>query len=211
MLRLGWVLWWHPSEPTIWQESGDQFSYYHYGREIAAGNGYVHYVRNVPTAYYPIGYPAILAALFFVVGHTPIPDDYMMALNIQNVVVGTASVVLAYVIGRALFGERGGVAGAAILAVFPNLVFQVATVQLETMYIFWCLAALAIVVTHDWSRGLPSTRRLLAFGAVLGVSVLIRPFSIWFVVALFAGGDGRPGRLLAQRQAGGRPARPSCC
>ena len=55
------------------------------------------------------------------------------------------------------------------------------------MYIFWCLAALAIVVTHDWSRGLPSTRRLLAFGAVLGVSVLIRPFSIWFVVALFAG------------------------
>ena len=187
VLRLAWVLWWHPSEPTVWQESGDQFSYYHYGREIAAGNGYVHYVRGVPTAYYPIGYPAILAALFFVVGHTPIPDDYMMALNIQNVVVGTASVVLAYVIGRALFGERGGLAGAAILAVFPNLVFQVATVQLETMYIFWCLAALAIVVTHDWSRGLPSTRRLVAFGAVLGVSVLIRPFSIWFIAALFAG------------------------
>jgi 4-amino-4-deoxy-L-arabinose transferase-like glycosyltransferase len=186
-VRLGWVLWWQPTEPTVWQESGDQFSYYHYGREIAAGRGYVHYVRGLPTAYYPIGYPALLAALFFVVGHTPIPDDYMMALNVQNVVVGTASVVLAYVIGRALFGERGGLVGAGILAVFPNIVFQVATVQLETMYIFWCLAALAIVVTHDWSRGLPSTRRLVAFGAVLGVSVLIRPFSLWFVVALFAG------------------------
>lgn len=186
-LRLGWVLWWHPAEPTVWQESGDQFSYYHYGREIAAGRGYVHYLRGVPTAYYPIGYPAILAALFFVVDHTPIPDDFMLALNLQNVVVGTASVVLAYIIGRALFGARGGLIGAAILAVFPNIVYQVATVQLETMYIFWCLAALAIVVTHDWSNGLPSTRRLLAFGAVLGVSVLIRPFSIWFVVALFAG------------------------
>jgi 4-amino-4-deoxy-L-arabinose transferase-like glycosyltransferase len=173
--------------PVAWQLSGDQFSYYHYGREIAAGRGYVHYVRGLPTAYYPIGYPALLAALFFVVGHTPIPDDYMLALNVQNVVVGTASVVLAYVIGRALFGERGGLVGAGILAVFPNIVFQVATVQLETMYIFWCLAALAIVVTHDWSRGLPSTRRLVAFGVVLGVSVLIRPFSLWFVVALFAG------------------------
>ncbi|HEU4841024.1 MAG TPA: glycosyltransferase family 39 protein [Ilumatobacteraceae bacterium] len=187
VLRLTWVLWWQPSAPIHWQLSGDQFSYYHYAREIAAGRGYVHYVTGEPTAYYPIGYPAILAALFFVVGHTPVPDDYMMAVNVLHVAVGTASVVLAYLVGRALFGERGGLAGAALVAVFPNLVYQVTSIQLETMYIFWCLAAVAILVTHDWSRGLPSTRRLVAFGAVLGVSVLIRPFSIWFVVALFAG------------------------
>ncbi len=188
VLRLAWALWWRPSAPIHWQLSGDQFSYYHYAREIAAGRGYVHYVTGEPTAYYPIGYPAMLAGLFFVVGHTPIPDDYMLAVNLLHVVVGTASVVLAYLIGRALFGERGGLAGALLVAIFPNLVYQVTSVQLETMYIFWCLAAVAILVTHDWSRGLPSTRRLVAFGAVLGVSVLIRPFSIWFLAALVAGG-----------------------
>ena len=184
-LRLGWVLAVRTSPPTDWRLSGDQYSYWYYGRAIADGQGYVSYVTGEPTAYYPIGFPAILAALFWVVRTTPLPDDYMLAANVLHVVVGTASVVLAYVIGRRLFGRLGGLLGAAILAVFPNLVYQVASLQLETIFIFSCLAALAIIVTHDWSGGPPSTRRLLVFGAVLGVSVLIRPFSIWFVGALF--------------------------
>jgi 4-amino-4-deoxy-L-arabinose transferase-like glycosyltransferase len=184
-LRLGWVLAVRTSAPPFSMLLGDQDQYYYYGREIAEGHGYVSHVTNEPTAYYPIGFPAILAALFWVVRTTPLPDDYMLAANVLNVVVGTASVVLAYLIGRRLFGRIGGLLGAAILAVFPNLVYQVASVQLETMFIFWCLAAVAIIVVHDWSRGLPPTRRLLAFGLVLGVSVLIRPFSIWFIGALF--------------------------
>ena len=85
------------------------------------------------------------------------------------------------------------------MAVFPNLVYQVTSLQLETVYIFWVLAAVAILVTHDWSTGVPSTRRLLAFGAVLGVSVIVRPFSVWFVAAVLAGGARRQGRLAAQR------------
>jgi len=184
-LRLAWVLVVRTSPPTNWIPSGDQYSYWFYGREIADGHGYVSYITGQPTAYYPVGFPAILAALFWVVRVTPLPDNYMLAANVLHVVVGTASVALAYLIGRRLFGRLGGLLGAAILALFPNLVYQVASLQLETMFIFWSLAALAIVVTHDWSRGLPSTRRLLAFGFVLGISVLIRPFSIWFIGALF--------------------------
>jgi 4-amino-4-deoxy-L-arabinose transferase-like glycosyltransferase len=184
-LRLGWVLYVDVSAPTWWRLSGDQYSYYRYGRDIAAGHGYNSYITGEPTAYYPIGYPAILATVFFVVGHTPLPDDYVLAANLLHVVLGTASVVLGYLIGRRLLGRVAGLAAAAILAVFPNLVFQVASFQLEVTFIFLCLAALAIVVVHDWDTGGPSTPRLLAFGAVLGVAVLVRPFAIWFVVALF--------------------------
>jgi 4-amino-4-deoxy-L-arabinose transferase-like glycosyltransferase len=185
LVRLVWVLWTDPSAPTAWNVSGDQYGYYHYGLSIAEGRGYVHYLTGEPTAYYPVGFPAILAVLFLLVRVLPGPDDYLLAANLLHVVVSTASVAFAYVIGRRLFGARGALAGAAILAVFPNIVFQTASVQLETMYIFWCLGAVAIVVDHDWRRGLPSTRRLVAFGAVLGVSVLVRPFSVLFVVALF--------------------------
>jgi 4-amino-4-deoxy-L-arabinose transferase-like glycosyltransferase len=186
LLRLWWIAYVDVSAPTVWQQSGDQFSYYHYGREIAEGRGYVSYITGTPTAYYPIGFPAILAALFFVVGNTPLPDNYVLAANLLHVAVGTASVVLAYLIGRALFGRLSGLIAAGIIAVFPNLVFQVASFQLETMYIFWVLAAVAIIVLHDWDAGMPSTRRLVAFGVVLGVSVLIRPFSVWFVAGLLA-------------------------
>ena len=183
-LRLGWVVGTDTVAPTVWQISGDQYSYYHHGLEIAAGRGYHSYVATGPTAYYPIGYPAILAGLFWVVGHTPLPDHYLTAANLLNVAVGTASVVFTYLIGRRLFGRLAGLVAAGIVAVLPNLVFQAATIQLETMVIFWYLLAIVILVDHDWSTGAPSTRRLVVFGAVLGVSVLVRPFSVWFLLAL---------------------------
>ena len=48
-------------EPPEWYiPSGDSFSYWHYGNEIAEGRGYVSYLDGEATAYYPIGFPAIL-------------------------------------------------------------------------------------------------------------------------------------------------------
>ena len=80
---------------------GDQYSYYYYGREIAEGRGYVSFTTGLPTAYYPVGYPAILAVLFWFVAHTPFPDDYLLAAQLLNVVVSTATIVFAYVIAGA--------------------------------------------------------------------------------------------------------------
>jgi 4-amino-4-deoxy-L-arabinose transferase-like glycosyltransferase len=125
-----------------------------------------------------------LAALYFVVLHTPIPDNLLLATALFHVVLGTASVVLAFVVGRAVANVRVGLLAAALLAAFPNVVYQVATVQLETTFIFLVLAALAVIVTHDWDGGPPTARRLLAFGAVLGVAVLVRPFAAVLLVGL---------------------------
>src|SRR5207302_10182300 len=88
-------------------------------------------------------------------------------------------------IGNRTFTTRVGLVAGAIVAVFPNLVFQVATYQVETMFVFTAVAAVAVIVGHDWSTGLPSRNRLLAFGVALGVSAYVRPFSIWLLVGLF--------------------------
>ncbi len=184
--RLVWALYARAEPPVDWFYSGDQFSYYHYGSEIARGRGYISYITGEATAYYPIGYPAILGALYFVVLHTPIPDNLLLATTLFHVVLGTASVALAFVVGRALASVRVGLVAAGLLAVFPNVVYQVATVQLETAFIFLVLVTLAVIVTHDWSGGPPSMRRLLAFGAALGVSVLVRPFAAVLLVGLAA-------------------------
>lgn len=183
LLRLAWALYAQPEPPVDWFLSGDQFSYYHYGSEIARGRGYISYITGEATAYYPIGYPALLGALYAVVLHTPITDDLMLATALLHVVLGTASVLLTFVIGRALSGVRVGLVAAGLLAVFPNLVFQVSTVQLETAFIFLVLAALAVIVTHDWRRA-PDARRLLAFGVALGAAVIVRPFAGVLLVGL---------------------------
>ena len=183
-VRLAWLLYAKSAPPLTWLQAGDQYSYYHFGSEMAAGRGYKSYITHEPTAYWPVGYPAILAVLFWVALHTPVTNDLMLVAGLFHVAVSTATIALVFVVARALFGIRAGFVAAAVMAVWPNLVYQVATIQLETTFIFLSVAALAIVVTHDWEAGLPSTRRLLAFGAVLGVSVLVRPFSAWFVVGL---------------------------
>jgi len=186
--RLVWVLMVDEAGPPTEMALGDQYSYFRYGQEIAAGRGYVSYTTGLPTAYYPVGYPAILAALFWFIGHTPIPDDYLLAAQLLNVAVSTATIVFVAVIARRLFGPLAGLIAAGAVALFPNLVFQVGSLQLETMFIFWCLAALCTLVSHDWATGPPSTRRLIVFGLLLGVSVLVRPFSIWFLVGLLVAG-----------------------
>jgi 4-amino-4-deoxy-L-arabinose transferase-like glycosyltransferase len=183
-LRLAWAVYAAGEPPRNALAAGDQYSYYFYGRSIAAGDGYTSYLDGEPTAYYPIGYPAMLAALFWFLQHTPIPDDYNLATSLLQAVLSAASVGLVFVIARRLFGVAAGLVAAGIAAVFPNLVYQVATFQVETVFIFLFLAAVAVVVTHDWSTGPPSRNRLLVFGSVLGLSALVRPFSLAFLAAL---------------------------
>jgi 4-amino-4-deoxy-L-arabinose transferase-like glycosyltransferase len=190
--RLAWALYAteEPAFPLL--GGGDAFSYYVSGRELAAGQGYVSFaIRlsdevSVPTAYFPIGYPAILAGLFWFVRHTPVPDNLPLAGTLLNVAFGTLSVGLVFVIARRIFRTPVGLVAAGITAVFPNLVFYTATLQLETAFIFLALAAVAVLVTHDWATGPPGRARLLAFGIVLGLSALVRPFSLPFLAGLVA-------------------------
>lgn len=185
-VRVAWALYARAEPPTAWYRSGDQFSYFHYGREIAQGHGYIGYSTGEATAYYPIGYPAILGALYFVVLHTPLTDDLMLATSLFHVVVSTASVLLVFMVGRRIANVRTGLLAAGILALFPNMVFQVATVQLETTFVFLTLVALEVILEHDWSAGAPSRPRLLAFGGALGVAVLVRPFALVLLAGLAA-------------------------
>jgi 4-amino-4-deoxy-L-arabinose transferase-like glycosyltransferase len=170
--------------PETWVTAGDQYSYWYYGEEISEGRGYISYVTDVGTAYYPIGYPATLATMFWLQDHTPLPDHQPTAVALLHAAMATATVWFVYLIARAAVGRNLALVAAAIAALFPNLIFNVPTYTLETAFIFWSTAALAVLLTHDWSTGAPSVRRLLAFGAVLGASVMTRPFSLPFLIGL---------------------------
>ena len=170
--------------PATWITAGDQYSYWYYGDQIAQGHGYISYTNGEATSYYPIGYPATLATVFWLQDHTPIPDAQPMAVALLHAAMGTATVVFVWLVGRAALGRRSGLLAAALVALFPNLIFNVPTYTLETAFVFWSTAALAVIATHDWTTGTPTTGRLLAFGTVLGLSVLTRPFSLPFLVGV---------------------------
>ena len=187
---------------------GDPVAYTYHGAQLARGQGYRSFVAAYttltppersgsfpPTAFYPIGYPAALAVVFWLVFHTPLPDNLPRAVGFFQVGLGVGSVLLAAEVARHLFGSRVAVYTAAIMAVFPSLVFYTAEAHLETLFIFLVLAAVLIIVSGPW-RGV-SRNRLLLFGFVLGLSALVRPFSLLvlpglFLVWLLSGTSWRP-------------------
>ena len=183
-LRLGFGLWAMRDVPESWMTAGDQYSYWYYGNELADGDGYLSYTSGEATSYYPIGYPATLAALFWLQDHTPLPDHQPTAVAVLHALMGVATVWFVWLLARAALGEGPALIAAGIVAGFPNLILNVPTYTLETAFIFWATAALAVLATHDWDRGPPGTRRLLAFGTVLGLSVVVRPFALPFLVGL---------------------------
>lgn len=202
LLRIAWFVATKGEPPTDWVVQGDQYGYYFYGREIAEGGGYTNYLTGEPTAYYPVGYPLLLAGLFFVALHTPVTDDLLLVAGVVHVVMSVATVWFTFVVGRRLLGPGAGLLAAAVLALWPNMVFQVSSLQLETSFLFFTMGAVAVAVDHDWRAGPASRRRMLAFGGLLAASALIRPFSVWVLVGLAAAAFGVAGGRRNWRASG---------
>ena len=199
-VRVAWVVY-AARQPL----TGDPQAYIFYGQSIAGGHGYRSIVSTFhefarlaqpgatgpvlepePTAYYPVGYPAALAALFWVVMHTPIPDNFPRAAAFFNVALALGTIALTFEVARRLFDVRVALLAAGIQTVFPSLVFYTGIAFTETLFNFCVMAALFVAVSAPWPGGRLSRNRLVLFGAVLGVSALVRPFSLWFLPALGA-------------------------
>ncbi|MGI8794640.1 MAG: hypothetical protein ACR2H3_15950 [Acidimicrobiales bacterium] len=81
-LRIAWTV--YAARPPA-PELHDPAFYRFFAEQIANGNGY-RLLNGQPTAYYPVGYPMTLGAVFWLVFHSPIPDAWLTgivaALNI---------------------------------------------------------------------------------------------------------------------------------
>jgi 4-amino-4-deoxy-L-arabinose transferase-like glycosyltransferase len=128
--------------------------------QLADGDGYV--LAGEPTAYYPVGYPALLAGVFLVT------DAHTVAVAAVNVAAGVGAVALAFALGRRIAGPTAGLAAAAVLATVPNLVFHTAVALSETVFVAAFLGVLVLLLD----------RRYLLAGAVLGLSILVRPVAV---------------------------------
>jgi 4-amino-4-deoxy-L-arabinose transferase-like glycosyltransferase len=161
-------------DPVVYLAAGDQ---------LARGVGY-HYVDLGPSAYFPPGFPLALGALFWLVRHTPIPEDLPRVAAAFNAAVGVASVALVYALGRRLLGVGAALTAAAIVALWPNLVFHGGAILSEPLFIFLVLSALTVVLWRPWPDGRVPNRRLVAFGLLVGLAALTRPVGGVLVLAL---------------------------
>jgi 4-amino-4-deoxy-L-arabinose transferase-like glycosyltransferase len=156
-LRLWWAL-------TITPEQvSDARGYAWLALELATGKGY--HDEGLPTAYYPMGYSAALAAFHWLFG----PDA--VVARIANAVLGLGTLLSLYVIARALTESR--VAAALTLlafAIYPADIAYASITLSQPAFNAFALSGVALCV-H--SRA-PKALCLLLGGALLGWATLTR-------------------------------------
>jgi hypothetical protein len=178
----------------------DQGLYLLHASGIADGDGYG-FPNGEPTAYYPVGYPGALAGVLWLARQLPFSDTPYVVATVFNIVLGTATVVLVFELARRLFDPVVGLVAAAVVAVWPNLVFHTATPLSETLFNALLVGAMVVLCRRPWPARGPEPWRLAAFGLLLAFSALVRPISL-LVLPLLAGVLWLAARRLATAAVG---------
>ncbi|MFY9823096.1 MAG: glycosyltransferase family 39 protein [Thermoanaerobaculia bacterium] len=143
------------------------------------------------------GYYAFLAALDCLA-----PRDLLFVGRAQALVT-TATVGVAYLMARPLFGRCAAWIAGGLLAVFPEAIVSAAWIVREPLYLFFLLAGLAALA---WATDRTSWRLAAAAGALLGLACLVRSDPLYFVPLAAVGlilARGRRGWVPALALVGG--------
>jgi 4-amino-4-deoxy-L-arabinose transferase-like glycosyltransferase len=179
-LRLAWI---SSVDPSPTDGRFDDSTWYHYSAVgIAEGRGYTLWFNSPPfcsdesdvrcspqpppTAFWNVGYPLILAALYKVVGPS------VLAAKLLNVLLSASTCLLAYVVGTRVFNRRVGLVGAFLLALFPGQIFYSTLLMTEVISAFLLILLLALVLTLTIDS--ISWRAIVLIGLLLGAAALVR-------------------------------------
>jgi 4-amino-4-deoxy-L-arabinose transferase-like glycosyltransferase len=169
--------------------AGDGVYYDTLAHRLAEGHGYTWLwpdgaVTNV--AHYPVGYPALVALAYVVLGARP------LSAMVVNALFGGAMALGVY---RLAGGEgRAPLAAALLVALHPALVPYTAAFMTEA------IAASLLVIAVALARA-PSRRTWTAWllpGLALGLATLVRPQSILFAPVLGLLGPLAPASWLSR-------------
>ncbi len=159
-VRLIWLL----AYPTV--PYADSEWYVRAATQLAQGSGYVWDVETGrPLVGWPVGLPALLAALFVVTGPQP-----AVGLGL-NLVVGVLLVAQTCWIGERLFNRSTGVLAALLLALSPGVVVYTSLVNTDLLFAW--LAALAFwLAVRQPARAAGNAAPARAIGSAVWVGVI---------------------------------------
>jgi len=144
-------------------------------------NGYYPWTRKpVPTSFQAPFYPYLLSGFYWLGARIGTSVSFAL-LHLLQSLVGAATVLTLYLLGRRLFGPRIAWLAALVLALYPASIF-VATVSHQTIWVVWFLALTVLAFLQLLEA--PSFRSALRLGAMSGVTILTEPVvTAWLLAA----------------------------
>ena len=164
------------------KELNDPTFYAIYSDRLADGLGYTR-PSGEKYAYYPVGYPATVAALkkagdIFGWGRS------IFSVKMMNGVFGAISVLLLYLIALRMFDRRVAVVAGLLQSFFPSQIYYAGTILSEAEFTMLFLAALLVLVWHPWSRDGAPWPPLFAAGVLLSAATMVRGILLVFPLVL---------------------------
>ncbi|HYQ88064.1 MAG TPA: phospholipid carrier-dependent glycosyltransferase [Candidatus Binatia bacterium] len=150
--------------------------YFYKGIDISFGRGY--HEHGAPTAFWPVGYPTFLGALFALFGRT------ILVAKIANVFLYTGVIALSYWIAGRLFRSALTARLTLLLLTFyPNHIAYTSLVASEILFTFLMLLGVALLLIEN-SRVLMAVLAGVAFGLSCMVRPQVLPLPLAFILLL---------------------------
>lgn len=146
------------------------------GLGIAAGEGY--HEGPWPTAFWPVGFPAYLGAIFFIAG------PHLMAAKLMNLVLSCGIFFLTYRIAIRIFDhELTARVALILLTIYPNQIAYTGVLFSEMLATFLLLLGIAVFIGNpSYARGF-LTGLAFGFGALVKAQLLLIPGIMWLTYA----------------------------
>jgi 4-amino-4-deoxy-L-arabinose transferase-like glycosyltransferase len=173
--------------------TADQISYHTLAVRVLEGHGWSFgktwwpaTAANAPTAHWSYLYTIYLIAVYTLAGVTP-----LAARLVQAGLVGLLHPLLAYLLGRRLFGPWVGLASAALTAVYVYFVYYAAALMTEAFYITAILATIYLAIRLVDAAGEAGSGRArfwqiaAGLGVALAITALLRQLYLLYLPFLF--------------------------
>ena len=150
----------------------DWLWYFQRGVDIAGGRGYA--VEGIPTAYWPVGYPAFLGGVFYLFG------PHVVAGQAANILEVLGTILCVYYFVRKVFhSETAARISALVLAFHPNNIAYTSLLTADMFLAFLLVLGAMVFISANGRSGF-----WILSGLVWGLAALTKPQSI-VVPAIF--------------------------
>lgn len=170
LLRLTWIAL-CPNQP-----SSDQIIYHETAVRLAAGQGFVD-AGGTPIAWWPVGYPAVLAFFYWVFA------PKLWVAYLANAAIGTAAVGLAAAFAGRMFGTSTGRLAAWLVALYPTFVLYTTCLGSENVVFATLLALGYLAVSSMEARAGRALLFAAIAGLVVGLTAYARAPSVLWLIA----------------------------
>ena len=153
-----------PAVANMGPRISDERDYVGLAASVVDGRGYA--FESGPTSLRPPLFPALIVGTWLAGG-----DGRLQAVRVVHSFLAVLTAWLAYRLGRETYGQRAGLAAAAIVGLYPALLFANLVMLSETLFTMLLLASVTMLVALMRT---PLWHRALAAGLLLGLAALTR-------------------------------------